>query len=143
MQFRKTTHTTLRFYEFWLLKKLGIPNILYAQSVGPFDGKARKQAHFGLNQVTTIIARDNRTVELMKEYGVEVPVIKSTDSAICLPTIVNSENEKVVADLGLQEEKYIGIVIRGLKFTEYGEEEYMKYERGMQEILKYLVKKKV
>lgn len=133
---------TLRFYEFWLLKKLRIPNILYAQSVGPFDGKARQQAQFGLNQVTAIIARDNRTIDLMKKYEIEVPVIKSTDSAICLPTVVNSENEKVVTDLGLQKDKYVGIVIRGLKFTEYGEEEYQRYEQGMHDVLQYLTKKK-
>jgi len=131
---------TLRFYEFWLIKKFNIPNILYAQSIGPFDGKSRKQARKGLNWVTAILARDNKTIELMKEYGVKVPIYRTADAAIILPTVVDAIVKEVIKRNDLDKVKKVGIVIRSTKFTQYSEKEYDKYEKGMFNIVKFLEK---
>jgi len=130
----------LRFYEFWLIKRFNTPNILYAQSVGPFDGNSRKLAQRSLNWVTAILARDKKTIELMKKYGVKVPIYRTADAAIMLPTITDKEVKKVVRQNNLNKAKKVGIVIRDIKFTQYSEEEYDKYQKGMVNIIKFLEK---
>ena len=128
----------LRFYEFWLIKRFKIPNILYAQSVGPFDGNSRRQAQKSLNWVTAILARDKKTIELMKEYGIKVPIYRTADAAIILPTITDIKVKKAIQQNNLDKVKKVGIVIRDVKFTQYTEKEYAGYQKGMFNIIKFL-----
>ncbi len=133
----------LRFFEFWLINRYKIPNILYAQSVGPFDGLARKQARIGLKFVTAIIARDQKTIELMKEYNINIPIYRSVDSAIMLPTIKNKKNEHLIKKYDFSKKKTVGIVIRPNKLTEYSEDDYLQYTKGINKVIDYIIKNKI
>ncbi len=132
----------LRFFEFWLINRYKIPNILYAQSVGPFDGFSRRLAKHYLKLVTAIIARDQKTMELMKEYNINVPIYNSVDSAILLPTIKNENNRDLINRYAFDKKKTVGIVIRTNKFTEYSEDDYSQYIKGMNKIIDCLIKSK-
>jgi colanic acid/amylovoran biosynthesis protein len=131
----------IRFYEFWLLKKFATPNILYAQSVGPFDGNSRKPATKALNNLTAIIARDDKTIDLMKEYGVNVTILKSVDSAICLPTTPTKASQEIIDSWELKDNKVAGIVIRVNQFTGYTKEDYEVYLQGMLKVVENLKSK--
>jgi len=133
---------TLRFFEFWLINRYKIPNILYAQSVGPFYGLGRVQARIGLKFVTAIIARDQKTMELMKEYGIDIPKYKSVDSAIMLPTIKNNKNEGTIRKYFLNRRKAIGVVIQMNKAIEYSDNDYLQYVKGIRRLIGYLVDNK-
>ncbi len=132
---------TLRFFEFWIINRFRIPNILYAQSVGPFDGFARRQARIGLNLVTAIIARDEETVKLMKKYKIRTPVYQSVDLAIALPTIENKKNEKEIRKYFSNKKEVVGVVIRTNALTKHLDSEYLDYTKETFKVLKYITSK--
>jgi colanic acid/amylovoran biosynthesis protein len=125
----------IRFYEFWLLKKINKPFVLYAQSVGPFDGKSRKFATKGLSMVSAILARDNKTIELMKEYNVTAPVYKTLDTVISLDSTKDKITDEIIQKYNLKNTKKAGIVIRVNKFTGYSQKDYQGYLEGMKTII--------
>ena len=131
----------IRFYEFWLLKKIKKPFVLYAQSVGPFDGKSRKPATKGLSMVSAILARDNKTVELMKEYNVTAPVYKTLDTVISLDPTKDRITDEVIQKYNLKNNKKVGLVIRVNKFTGYSQEDYEDYLQGMKTIIEKIKEK--
>lgn len=129
-----------RFYEIYLLRKMNKKIILYAQSIGPFEGLSLKYAKKYLSMVDAIFARDRKTVSLMEEYGVKTAIYKTADVAIALEPKTNDTTDSV-------EMKYdtldaVGFVIRTSKGNKYDMGEYEIYKKGMAELVKYALGKK-
>lgn len=129
-----------RFYEMWLIKKLGGKLVLYAQSIGPFTGKRVSYARKYLSMTSAILARDEKTIKLLKEYGVNTKIYRTADVAIALRSKENSVTKEVVHSYGISK-KSIGIVLRTTKYTSVSGDVYKDYLEGMDLILKHIEQK--
>ena len=132
----------LRFYEINLIYRLKIPLILYAQSIGPFEGKMLKQAKKYLSKVSAIFARDKTTYNLMKEYGVQTKIYRTADTVISLQPRKNEKTKKVIQEYKVDSQT-ICIVLRVKRYTNYDKSEYIKYLEGMYKIVEEIKKKEL
>jgi len=130
----------LRFYEISLIKKLGKPIILYAQSIGPFKKRNLKMAVKYLNKVDAILARDKTTFDLLKSYGVKTPVYQTADSAILLKARDNEKVQKALKEFKI-DEYTIGFVVRDRKYTDINENDYEEYFSGMKKLIEHAKQK--
>lgn len=129
-----------RFYEIWLIHKLRKPLILYAQSIGPFSGRVQKIAAKYLSLVTAIFARDEKTIALLKEYGVKTDIYRTADLAISLKSTTNAITENIIEEFNLNQ-KTVCIVLRTKKYASLNDIEYQKYLSGMKDVVNHIKKK--
>lgn len=116
----------LRFYEFSLIKRFKKPLILYAQSIGPFKGFSAKIAEKYLSLVDAILARDEKTVDLLNLYKINTKIYRTADSASLLLKKYSPLVRKMVNEYKL-DNKTIGICLRDIKYTEISEKKYSDY----------------
>lgn len=128
-----------RFYEIWLINRLNRPLILYGQSIGPFTGRKTSLARKYLSLTTAIFARDNKTFDLLHEYGVETKIYQTADLAIDLKEQANPTTHEMIERLGLNANS-IGIVLRTSKYIHLKDYEYESYILGMKEVIDKLCK---
>lgn len=131
----------LRFKEIELIKKLNKPCVIYSQSIGPFSGKGIANAKKSLSKVDAILARDNKSVRLLKEYGVdESKIYKVTDCVTLMEELKTDKANKAVCKYQI-DDKTIGFVFRDIRFTKIDELEYQGYIKGMLDFMKYTEEK--
>jgi colanic acid/amylovoran biosynthesis protein len=130
----------LRFFELWLLSKLKKKVILYAQSIGPFEGYQRKLAKHYLSKATLILARDQRTYDLLHEYGVHTQIERTADTVISLQPQANSNTERAIKKYQITE-KTVGIVIRTDLYSGIQKDKYQEYLDGMAQVVKHIIDK--
>lgn len=129
----------LRFIEIFAISKRTKNLILYAQSIGPFNGRlAKKLAQFSLSRASHIIARDGKTKELLTEYGVTSPIEVTADTVISLnPT---NQDTAIKVRKKFQITKHtIAIVVRTKKFNNLSEKEYINYYNNMERFISKLL----
>jgi polysaccharide pyruvyl transferase WcaK-like protein len=130
----------LRFFELWLLSKLKKKVVLYAQSIGPFAGYQRKLAKRYLSKATLILARDQRTYDLLHEYGVHTQIERTADTVISLQPQANSNTERAIKKYQITE-KTVGIVIRTDLYSGIQKDKYQEYLNGMAQVVKHIIDK--
>ncbi len=130
----------LRFYEISLIKKLDKPIILYAQSIGPFKKRNVKIATKYLNKVDAILARDKTTFDLLKSYGIKVPIHQTADAVILLKTKDSEKAQEAVKKYKINENT-IGFVVRDKKYTDITEDDYKEYISGSVKLIEYAKEK--
>lgn len=102
-------------HEILLLKILGREIMLYSQSIGPLGNKFQKLiTGWVLNKTDIIFAREQKTIDLLKEIGVTKPhIIKTVDAAFLFKTDKKEEMKGYLKSLGVDtSKKMIGITAR-------------------------------
>ena len=102
-------------HEILLLKILGRETILYSQSIGPLGNKFQKfVTGWVLNKTDIIFAREQKTIDLLKEIGVTKPqIIKTVDAAFLFTTDKKEEMKGYLKSLGVDtSKKIVGITAR-------------------------------
>jgi len=130
----------LRFYEISLIHRLKKPLILYAQSIGPFEGKMLKQAKKYLSLTTAVFARDETTYKFMDEYRINTKIYRTADTVISLEPQENENTRNVIKEFGISDNT-VCVVIRVLQYTNYSVEEYDKYTQSMHDIILEIIEK--
>jgi len=128
----------LRFFEYFLIKKQHKILILYAQSIGPFPKISIFFVRWFLKKIDGILARDEKTVSLLKEYGVFSNVYKTADSVILLKTNDSFRAKKIISDYKV-DKTTVMIVVRDTKFTDISEREHSVYISGITEVISYIL----
>lgn len=126
----------LRFFEIWLIKKLNKPLVLYAQSIGPFFGYQKILAKKYLSFATLILARDQRTADLLRECGVSSKIELTADSVISLMPSQSEIAQKTKQQFLLG--NYIGMVIRTRMYSGMNQKEHELYLGGMNKLINFL-----
>lgn len=129
----------LRLFEYSLIKKLQKPLILYAQSIGPFPKISITLVRRTLNKVDGIFARDEKTVSLLKEYGVEKNVYRTADSVILLPSNSSDRAARVINEYNISN-RTIMFVVRDTKFTDISDADHQNYVSGIVDTISYVSK---
>lgn len=130
----------LRFYEISLIKKLGKPIILYAQSIGPFRKRNIGIASKYLNKVDAILARDKTTFDLLKSYNIKAPIFQTADAVILLEAKDNEKVREAIRKYQLDKNS-VGFVVRDIKYTDIDKDDYEEYISGMKKLIKHIEKK--
>lgn len=106
-----TIELLLQLHPLFLVKLLGKKTILYSQSIGPFGNRFQKFiARRALCGVELIIAREDVTVNFLKNMGIEKNVTRSVDAAFAL----HSESKLNIRELLNipTNRKIVGITVR-------------------------------
>jgi polysaccharide pyruvyl transferase WcaK-like protein len=127
----------LRYFEMWLLSKFKTPLILYAQSIGPFNGINTYFARKFLSLTTAIFARDKKTSDLMKKYKISSPIYLTADTVISLKSKKTERANTAIINNKL-DQNIVGIVIRTKLYTKCSDQEYESYLKGMNNIIEYV-----
>jgi|GEM_PF-4560782 len=116
----------LRFFEFWMAKRLGKRLIIYSQTIGPFRRPLWPLVRASLGGADLILARDARTAELLARYGVREHVQLTADCAVSLPVRETERVREVREREGIGSDTVLFAPLdRG--FSGLGEGEYRSY----------------
>lgn len=127
-------------HEILLLKILGRETILYSQSIGPLGNKFQKfVTGWVLNKTDIIFAREQKTIDLLKEIGVTKPrIIKTVDAAFLFTTDKKEEMKGYLKSLGVDmSKKIVGITAREW-LDDIAQE---KFESELAKFVDYLISK--
>lgn len=128
----------LRLFEYNLIIKLEKPLILYAQSIGPFHKVIIPFVKRILNKADKIFARDEKTILMLKEYGVTSNVYRTADCVILLEMDDSIRAKKIISDYDTDKDTVM-VVVRDTKFTDISEKEHGVYLSGMAETISYIL----
>ena len=128
----------LLLYGIVVLLILGKKIILYAQSIGPFGDKFQKLiGKFVLNRAHVIFAREQKTVNFLKEIGISKPqVIKTVDVAFLFQSDKKKEMLKYLESLGVDTKKRMVGITAQKKFDHTPQE---KFEMEFAKFADYLI----
>lgn len=127
----------LRFFEIAIIHRLEKILVLYAQSIGPFKNKQIKYAKKYLSKASLILARDQKTYDLLHEYNVETKIEKTADTVISLETKKTPRAIEALVKYKVTE-KSIGIVIRTNSYSGIPRKQYQNYLEGMLCIIQHM-----
>lgn len=127
----------LRLYELFLIKKLWKPIFLYAQSIWPFHSPMNWLIKKSLSTVDWIFARDDRSIEILKDIGVEKNVYRTADSVMLLKTSKTQRMEEFIQVNKITQDT-IWCVIRDIKYTDIWDKDFIDYLAGIAWIIKQL-----
>lgn len=125
-----------------IIEKMNKPIILGPQTYGPFtEEKNRKKAVRAIDRAQLVIARDNLSIEYLKEIGINrQDIYSTTDLAFSLPF----SNENEIKRLGNTDKIRVGINISGLLIKNKNESTTLQnhlatdYEAYIEDVLEYL-----
>lgn len=112
-----STPPHILFRKALMLKKKGIPLILFTSSIGPFSGGIKRYlAVKGLKMFDFISVRDAITYDYLKELQIKnVKLVH--DSAFVLKPISKEDVLSLLQNSGLSNEKYIGLNVSVLMYN--------------------------
>lgn len=132
----------LRFMEIDTITRVNKNLVMYAQSIGPFSVPwVRRWARRSLSKCKIILARDQKTVSLLQEYGVTAPMQLTADSAISLEPLPSRRAKQATKRLRI-DEKTIGLVIRTHALSTVQDQEYQAYLQKMANLVRLAQKHK-
>ena len=74
---------------FKMAKAMGKATAIYSQSFGPFDTTGEQTLKSGAMYIDVLLARDKRSVDTLKDLGLEQKTIRSNDAAFLLEPMHN------------------------------------------------------
>lgn len=133
----------LRFIEIDAISKVNKEIIIYSQSIGPFSSNwSKKWAAKSLSRVKVILARDQRTIELLEEYGVDTTIERTADTAISLIPKSTKRVKKYIKDNKLSNTT-VAIVMRTKTLSKLSDKEYSNYQDKIIDLINELSKNKI
>jgi GT2 family glycosyltransferase/polysaccharide pyruvyl transferase WcaK-like protein len=131
----------LRFIEINTLTKVNKNFVIYAQSIGPFSRPhAQASARRSLNKCRLILARDERTAALLREYGVTARVELTADSVISLRPNPTNEARQAIEQFAISQNT-VGLVLRTPILSNLSGRQYKDYLEGTAYTVNYLQKR--
>lgn len=99
-----------------LAKAMGLKVMLYANGMGPISEKNVKKVHRVLNKVDLITLRENVSLNEIRRCNIYKPTVTVTaDPAYLLEPCSQKRTNELLAQLGIEDKKYVVVSVREWK----------------------------